>query len=77
MNYTITHMENYDGTQRLNLDQDGNRYLVGHYDKLTKKYTHKKFATLDEAEAAFLKIAKCFIRCDYSAEDRAKMLLEA
>ena len=77
MNYTITHMENYDGTQILNLDQDGNKYMVGFYDNLTSKYTHKKFATMDEAEAAFLKIAKCFIRCDYSAEDRAKMLLEA
>ena len=40
-------MKNYDGTQILNLDQDGNKYMVGFYDKLTKKYTHKKFATLD------------------------------
>ena len=74
MNYTITTMETYDGMQILNLDKDGNRYMVGLYNKGNSEYTHKTFATLDEAETAFLKIAKCFIRGDYSAADRAEML---
>lgn len=75
MQYTITHMEDYNGMQQINLDQTGNKYLVGHYNKGTKTYTHKTFDTIEDAETAFLKLASCFIRGDYSPEDRAAMLL--
>lgn len=74
MSYTITNMESFDGMQILNLDKIGNQYMVGFYNKGKSEYTHKTFATIDEAETAFLKIAKCFIRGEYSAEDRAAML---
>lgn len=75
MNYTITTMTNFDGMQILNLDKDGNKYTVGLYNKEKSKYTHKTFDTIETAEKAFLKIAGCFIRGDYSADDRANMLL--
>lgn len=74
MSYTITTMNSFDGMQVLNLDKNGSSYLVGFYNKSNSEYTHKTFTTLDAAEAAFLKIAKCFIRCEYSAADRAEML---
>lgn len=74
MSYTITSMTTFDGMQILNLDKNGNGYLVSLYNKSNSQYTHKTFATIDAAEAAFLKIAKCFIRGEYSAADRAEML---
>lgn len=74
MNYTIATMENIEGTQVLSIDKDGNKYSVCFYDKETSKLTIKKVATIKEAEAAFMKIASCFIHSTYSAENRAKML---
>lgn len=77
MHYTITTMNDFDGTQTLSLDKCGSQYMVGHYDKLTSTYTHKRFDTIEEAEAIFLKIAQCFIRCTHTAEARAEMLKNA
>lgn len=75
MHYTITTMEDFNGSQSLKLNKAGNQYQVYFYNKGSSKATSKTFKTIEEAERAFFRIASCFIHGDYSAEDRAKMLL--
>ena len=75
MYYSIANMDDFNGMQSLKLNKSGNKYQVCHYDKAATKYTSKTFETIEEAERAFFKIASCFIHGTYSAEDRAKMLL--
>lgn len=58
MQYTITHMEDYNGMQQITLDKTGNEYLVGHYNKGTKTYTHKTFDAIEDAETAFFEACK-------------------
>lgn len=76
MFYTITTMDDFSGMQSLKLNKSGNQYQVCHYYKEATKYTSKTFETIEDAERAFFKIASCFIHGTYSAEDRAKMLLD-
>ena len=74
MYYTISIMSDCTGTQSLNHDKVGNEYKVGIRNKDTSTYKHRKFATIEEAEAKFLYLARCIIRGEYSFEDRVKIL---
>lgn len=76
MYYTIATMEDLSAKQSLKINKNGNKYDVCLYDRDISKFTRKTFATIEEAEQAFLKIASCFIHGVYSAKDRAKMLLD-
>ena len=74
MNYTIASMKDFNGNQEIGIDKYGDQYTVWHNNKAWGTCTRKTFDTLEEAEGLFLALAKCFIRGEWSAEDRAAIL---
>lgn len=74
MNYTIVTMKDFNGMQEIGIDKYGNQYTVWHRNKAWSTWTRKTFETLDEAERLFMALAKCFIRGEWSAEDRMKIV---
>lgn len=74
MNYTKASLEDVQGNIEVNLDKDGNQYLVGIRHAETKEYTHKTFDTLESAYKVFEKLSKAIIMGDYSYEQRKSFL---
>lgn len=74
MHYTVSILSDPIGSQSLNLDKVGNEYLVGIRNEDNTVYKHKRFATIEAAEAKFLYLARCIVRGNYSFEDRVKIL---
>lgn len=75
MNYTIASMKDFNGNQEIGIDKYGNQYTVWHRNKAWSTSTRKTFDSLEEAESLFLTLAKCFIRGEWSTEDRVKIML--
>lgn len=74
MNYTIATMQDIHGNQEIGLDKHGNQYMVWHNNKAWESFNRQNFNTLDEAERLFLALARCFIRGEWSAEDRLEIM---
>lgn len=74
MYYTMTSLEDHVFHQRLSIDKNGNKYVVGIHDRDTSTYKHRTFDNLAEAEQKFLYLARCIIHGNYSFEDRVKIL---
>lgn len=74
MNYTIVTMKDFNGNQEIGIDKYGDQYTVWHKNKAWSTCTRKTFDALEEAESLFLALARCFIRGEWSAEDRVAIL---
>ena len=74
MNYTITFMHDNNGNQEIGIDKQGNKYMVWHNNQAWGSFVHKTFDTIEEAEGLFMTLARCFIRGEWSVEDRIKIM---
>lgn len=76
MNYTIARTDETQGDLSVNYDINGNRYLIGIYNKESREYTHKTFDTREEAEKAYLTVVSWILNGLYSEADKRQMLLD-
>lgn len=74
MNYTKAVLEDVQGNIEVNLDKDGNKYLVGLRHTETGEYTHKTFDTIEQAYEVFEKFSKAIVMGTHSYEQRKGFL---
>lgn len=74
MNYTIMTLNNYKNTQKLHLDKDNDKYIVGLWSNTLNKGENKVFDKLNEAIAKFEDGVEIFAREEYSFVERCDYL---
>ena len=74
MNYTILYTEDLATGQSIDITKDGTTYSINYYDKESNTLIHKRFKTIDKAQAEYQKIANYFIHGVYTFEQRSEDL---
>ena len=74
MHYTLASTREYGGMQSVDIDENGNKYVVAFYNKGKQEAARKTFDTLVEALEAYQWFVRAFITGEYSYEDRKNYL---
>ena len=76
MNYTIASLKDIHNNIALDLVQNGNKEEVHLYNEETRELTCSRTLESNEATKLYLKMTEIIIKCEYSYEDRKKMIVE-
>lgn len=75
MNYTIATTKEVHGNLCLNIDKNGNEYIVGLFNDVTKKYTHRSFKTIDDALTVYKMLVELIVK-GYGTEEYKRNVLK-